>query len=252
MTDRAVGSARHHDSAVSIDGATEDRYLRLLSGAYLKQQAASVRILREHKGAGAIRHLARDAHSRAHRCAGAGLRITPPSEPLACGKGCYHCCWATVGVVAPDAIYMADELRSRLPEDEFSALVERSARLARRLQRMDRREKLAARLPCSLLKDGACSSYEHRPLVCRWACAPSLQACHDHLVHRTTSFLEMEGVRYQPTQEVWRGLRAGLWEVGLDASLLSLNGALAIALADPDIAHRYLAGEDVFADARLE
>jgi hypothetical protein len=230
----------------------EDRYLRLLSGAYLKQQSASVRILNAHSGSNAIRHLARDAHSRAHRCAGAGLRITPPSHSLACGKGCYHCCWSTVGVVAPDAIYMADELRTQLPEGEFSALAERSARLARRLQRMDRREKLSARLPCSLLKDGACSSYDHRPLVCRWACSPTLRACHDHLVHRTTSFLEMEGVRYQPTQEVWRGLRAGLWDAGLDASLLSLNGALAIALADPDIAHRYLAGEPVFAAARLE
>lgn len=252
MTHGGSSDARHRDMSISMEDALEDRYLRLLSSAYRNQQAASVRILREQVGPKAIRHLARDAHSRAHRSSHGALRVSPPLLPLACGKGCYHCCWATVGVVAPDAIYMADELRGRLPDDEFAILAERSARLARRLHRMDRRERLAARLPCSLLKDGACSNYEHRPLVCRWACSPSLKACHDHLVHRTTSALEMEDVRYQPTQEVWRGLRAGLWESGLDGSLLSLNGALAIALADPDIAHRYLAGEPVFAAARLE
>jgi hypothetical protein len=62
----------------------------------------------------------------------------------------------------------------------------------------------------------------------------------------------MEDVRYQPTQEVWRGLRAGLMESGLDGSLLSLNSALAIALAEPNIALMYLAGEPVFREARLE
>ena len=39
----------------------------------------------------------------------------------------------------------------------------------------------------------------------------------------------MEEVRYQPIQEVWRGLRAGLRDSGLDGSLLALNAALATA-----------------------
>ena len=62
----------------------------------------------------------------------------------------------------------------------------------------------------------------------------------------------MEEVRYQPIQEVWRGLRAGLRDSGLDGSLLALNVALATALAEPSIAQRYLAGEPVFDEARLD
>ena len=49
-----------------------------------------------------------------------------------------------------------------------------------------------------------------------------------------------------------RGNREGLRDAGLDASLLALNSALAIALADPDIAERYLAGEPVFEAVRLD
>lgn len=238
--------------AVEMEDTKGDPYLRLLSAAYLSQQAATGRILKEQSGTEAIQTLMGDALTRANRVSEVAMRISPPERSLACAKGCGHCCWATVGVVAPDAIYLAEALRRRLPDERLASLRHRSGRLARRLQRMGRGERLAARLPCLLLEEGSCSAYEHRTLVCRWACSPSLQDCLDHLVHRTKAGLEMEDVRYQPTQEVWRGLRAGLREAGLDGSLLSLNGALAIALAEPDAAHRYLQGEPLFVGARLE
>ncbi len=225
--------------------------MRLLSVANRDQHAATHRILEELDGSTAIARLMGDAIARGGRHSAAALQLSMPVTPLACGKGCHHCCWATVGVIAPDAIYVADELRGRLPKDELDALRVRSGRLSRRLQRMDRGERLAARLPCLLLRDRACSSYHARPLVCRWACSPSLQACLDHLVHRSRSGLEMEDVRYQPTQEVWLGLRAALSDRGLDTSLLSLNSALAIALEDSSAAERYLAGEPVFVAARI-
>ncbi len=238
--------------AIPIEETFGDPYLRLLSSAYHNQQAATIRIVREYRGSLAIRHLIEDALARADRCVDAAMQISPPLQPMACGEGCYHCCWATVGVTAPDVIYMADELRGRLSEDELAALHHRSVRLSRRLNGMGRGERLAARLPCALLRDGGCSNYRHRPLVCRWASSPSLQSCLDVLKYRTKRVLEMEEVRYQPIQEVWRGMRAGLVDSGLDGSLLSLNGALSIALADPNVAQRYQDGEPVFRAARLE
>jgi len=72
------------------------------------------------------------------------------------------------------------------------------------------------------------------------------------MVHRTIPFLRMEEVRYQPIQEVWRGLRDGLREAGLDGSLLLLNSALATALSEERVAERYLGGEDIFAGDRLD
>lgn len=229
-----------------------DPYLELLAKAYQSQHEATIRILKADRGPEAIRELMEDAIARANRYADEALQIEPPTQPLACRKGCSHCCFATVGVVAPEVIYLAEELRARLPTEELAALTERSARLSQRLQQLERGPKLDARVPCALLRDGSCSAYESRTLTCRWACSPSLQSCLDLLVHRTKKMLEMEDVRYQPTQEVWRGLRAGLREAGLDGTLLALNIGLATALAEPDAAQRYLAGEPVFEEAYLD
>ncbi len=238
--------------STTTEGTHADPYLELLSKAYRDQQAGTTEILQTLAGPEAIRKLMEDAGTRADHYAAEALSISPPTEPLACRKGCGHCCWSTVGVMAPEVIHLAERLRTTLSEEEFAALREMAESHAARLQAMDRGERLRARVPCALLRDGACSAYQHRPLVCRWACSSNLQSCLDHLVHQKTAYLEMEGVRYLPTQEVWRGKRAGLREAGLDTSLLALNSALAIALKGPDIAHRYLAAESVFEEARLD
>jgi hypothetical protein len=47
------------------------------------------------------------------------------------------------------------------------------------------------------------------------------------------------------------GMRAGLEQSHRDGELLELTAALAIALSVPDAAERWLAGERVFAPARL-
>src|SRR5512133_962763 len=231
---------------------SEERYLELLAQAYSGQQASTTEILRTRTGPDAIGHLMEDAGTRASHFATECLRTSPPARPLACGKGCEHCCWSTVGVMATEAIHLAEQLRAELSEEEFAELREKANDHTERLQVMERGERLEARVPCALLRDGACSVYPHRPLVCRWACSPSLESCLDHLVYRTSTYLEMEEVRYQPVQEVWRGHREGLREAGLDASLLALNGALAVALATPDAAQRYLAGEPIFEAVRLD
>lgn len=229
----------------------EDRYLELLDEAYRHQEASTSAILGAYKGPEAIRRLMEDAGFRAGRYSAECLRASPPEQPIACGKGCEHCCWATVGVVASEVIHLADRLRVALSEEDLARLKKSAENRAEQLRSMERGERLRARVPCALLWNGACSAYEHRPLVCRWACSPSLQSCLDHLVHRTSGYLQMEQVRYLPTQEVWRGHREGLRAAGLDASLLALNSALAVALAEPDIARRYLDGEPVFESARI-
>jgi hypothetical protein len=47
------------------------------------------------------------------------------------------------------------------------------------------------------------------------------------------------------------GFRDGLREAGLPDDCLELNRAVSAALADPAAGEKWLAGEDVFASARL-
>jgi hypothetical protein len=60
---------------------------------------------------------------------------------------------------------------------------------------------------------------------------------------------------YAPQQRlaafVLDGLRAGLDESKLDGTLLELSAALRVAVETPDVQERWLAGESVFAPARL-
>jgi|GEM_PF-4363111 len=193
---------------MALDELPGDPYLGLLGEAYNTQLVATIRLLANRRGPASLRLLVVDAQDRALRNAEAALSLEPPILSLACRKGCHHCCWETVGVLAPEAIHLADELRGRLTEVELSALRRRATRRGAQLRDVDRSARSQLRLPCALLKDRCCSAYGHRPLACRWALSPGLQACLDLMVHRTTPFLWMEEVRYQPIQEVWRG-RAG-------------------------------------------
>jgi hypothetical protein len=226
-------------------------YQELLYDAFAGQQAATVRTLSDYRGMEAIHLLMEGAIARAARHTAEAVHLEPPLQQLACKKGCHHCCWATVGVVAPEVLFLAGELRRQLPPDGFSALQARSNRLRRTLRSMDRGARLEARMPCALVQGRVCSVYEARPLACRWTNSPSLQDCMDVLVRRSRVVLEMEEVRYQATQEVWQGLRAGLRDLGLDGSLLALDAALSMALSNPDAAERYIRGEPVFEEARL-
>jgi hypothetical protein len=230
---------------------SDDFYLALLSEAFAGQRAETVATLSVCQGPEAISCLMEGVIARAGRYTTESLILEPPALDLACGKGCHHCCYATVGVLAPEVLFLADGLRGQLSTEDLSSLQARSNRLRRRLDSMDRGAKLDAHMPCALVQNRACSAYEARPLACRWTNSPSLQACLDILVHRSRAVLEMEEARYQPTQEVWQGLRAGLRDMGLDASLLALDAALSTALAQPDAAERYLSGEPVFDEARL-
>lgn len=240
------------DTASLQEGGGSDPYLELLSEAYSGQRATTASILGSARDPAALHRLVEDAMARAGRCVREALRIDPPARAVACGKGCQHCCWATVGVLGPEVLFLAEGLRARLPEMDLELLKEASAGRARELLGRDRGGRLEARLPCALLQEGCCSAYPHRPLACRWAVSPSLPACLDHLVHRTSGFVKMEETLSQPIQQVWLGLRTGLRDLGLDGSLLALNGALAIALAEPEAARRYLAGEPVFQAVSLE
>jgi hypothetical protein len=227
-------------------------YQDLLSDAFDGQRAATVQILNDFQGAEAIHLLMEETVVRAGRFTAVAAQLEPPTRDLACGKGCHHCCDATVGVVAPEVLFLAEHLRRHLTADDLASLHARSNRLRRRLNSMDRGARLEARMPCALVRHGACLAYVARPLACRWTNSPSLEDCMDVLVRRSRVVLEMEEVRYQPIQEVWQGLRAGLRDQELDGSLLALDAALATALSQRDAADQYLRGEPVFDEARLD
>ena len=77
-----------------------------------------------------------------------------PVDELACQRGCDYCCHLSI----------------TLSQSEANAIGERIGRCPAQLPRNYRLRDANAygrHTPCTFLRDGACSIYEHRPLMCR-------------------------------------------------------------------------------------
>ncbi len=80
------------------------------------------------------------------------------SKNSACAKGCSHCCNIGVAVPKSEARLIARATGKRL---STPTKIHRAGTASK-----DARDDYFE-VPCSMLKDGKCSIYEHRPLVCR-------------------------------------------------------------------------------------
>lgn len=164
---------------------------------------------------------------------------------LACGPGCTFCCHLFVEVTPVEAITVWHRLQADIHRPQREAL----AALAPRVAGLTPDSRRAARVPCALLADGACSIYERRPFACRGLYSTSAKACEQAL-------LTPEGAALPPIRSpavpralatvMSSGVNAALADHELQKDTLELTEAVALLLEDPDAARRWLAGEKVF------
>jgi hypothetical protein len=113
----------------------------------------------------------------------------------------------------------------------------------------DRRRR--AVLPCPLLIDDRCMAYAVRPLTCRGYNSSDARRCEEALDGSGAAAVPVYALQQRLTTFVLDGLRAGLAESRLGDELLELTAALRVALEVPGAPARWLAGEAVFAPARM-
>jgi len=175
----------------------------------------------------------------------------PPSPPLACREGCAWCCHQQVGTTAPEVFRITEYLQKRLTPQELQTIRDRI------VQRDEERKSLrsdrwsAARLPCSLLIDNRCGVYSVRPMTCRGFNSSDASQCERWVKQRGRVEIPLYEPQHRLATFVLDGLRDGLSECGLPNDLLELTAALRIALTVPDSFDRWLAGEPIFAPARM-
>ena len=161
--------------------------------------------------------------------------------PVACAKGCHHCCHTFVSATIPEIFRLAEVVRAQ------GLAVGTIAADAARAKGVGQEGRFLNRVSCSLLKDGACSGYGGRPLACRTMLSRSLDACLQYFPLNGSGALD-----YAPGARETRGrveiiLLAALALAGLPQQHIELLQGLSVALADPGAEQRWLAGEDVFA-----
>jgi hypothetical protein len=162
--------------------------------------------------------------------------------PVACKKGCSHCCHSWVSVPAPEVLYIAKRLRAGMMQRERVA----AAFAATRNQDVTARKRNPA--PCPILEQDVCSQYEVRPMACRFAASVDAAIC--LRVFREGSPEAIPGparnLRGRSAYQIALGV--ALRAAGLPHAYYEFNAALARALSREDAEAAWLSGEDIFFD----
>jgi Fe-S-cluster containining protein len=175
-----------------------------------------------------------------------------PSPRLACREGCDWCCHLRVGTAVPEVFRIVSYLRQTLTPDELQATIKRIVQLDEQRRQLRAGKRGEARLPCALLQERQCIAYPVRPLTCRGFNSSDARQCELFVKLGNKVIVPTYHAQIRLTTFVLDGMRAGLSETGLKGDLLELTAALRIAFEVPDAFERWLAGEAVFAPARLD
>jgi Fe-S-cluster containining protein len=175
-------------------------------------------------------------------------RVSPPEKPLACKKGCAHCCHLTVLTDGTTVLRIAAYVRETFGPAERMLLDMRLIAYEDKVEKMTQSQRSLARLPCPLLVDGVCSVHPVRPLVCRAFNSYSAEVC-ETKIHGggSTSEIPSWNVPWLLGLALDSGLKDALVESGYRDGDLELGLALKAALDHPHADERWLAGDRLFA-----
>lgn len=171
--------------------------------------------------------------------------------PIACRRGCSFCCHIAVSTGVPHVVAIARYMVEKFTEEELADARRRVAEYCEAWSAVPMRDRFVSRLRCPLLVGGECSVYPIRPLTCQGWNSLDVSRCEAfHDDPRGLGTTQIHPFQLLVSQAVERGLDQGLQAHNLDSRAVDFVPALRIALDVPDATERWLAGEDVFRDAR--
>ncbi len=167
------------------------------------------------------------------------------SGPVACRRGCSHCCYQRVTVTAPEAFYIANHIRR--DKEKVARVIETH----QRTKGMSHEQRLAAHIPCSMLVDTVCSIHAVRPSGCRGTMSLDVEACIASYVNMSSNDIPMPLDHIQTMNVMRVLLGAAMALVQFPMTGYELEGAVVAALTD-NAERRWFKGEDVFAGVDVD
>ncbi len=161
--------------------------------------------------------------------------------PIACGRGCSHCCNIWVSATAPEVLFLAKRLSSRV-----GARVREAHEITKSFSHEQRPYNPH---PCPLLEADKCSVYQDRPLFCRLASSADAEICRRSYTNLTDENIPTPMMYIVGRDAYSTALSVALKGAGLSHVCYELNSALQLALNTPDAERAWLSGEDIFAAA---
>ncbi len=197
---------------------------------------------------------ARLAHEKSDRALAEAWRLagTRPG----CDRGCSYCCRGLrVDTTVPEVAAIASYLREQLSPDDLARVAERVSANAEKAHGTTVMG-YPAQMPCALLDEsGKCIVYLVRPLPCRTDSSLDADACAAGYEEQLTNGTEVDVPKLP--QVMFAGtkcsaeLRNAIRDRNLKTPVVELQEAVHIALSDAKAVDRWFAGEDAFAQARV-
>jgi Fe-S-cluster containining protein len=94
-----------------------------------------------------------------------------------CRKGCSWCCYQPIYGVAHEFHYLWKFMLLNMSEEERKLVLQRAFDNYQKRGRLSQDKLETSKLPCPLLKNGACSAYQARPMACRIYLSMSEASC---------------------------------------------------------------------------
>ena len=151
---------------------------------------------------------------------------------VACFKGCHWCCHQAVYANSYELHYLSEKIKRDFnPKDLADIIVKTDAKHLITSELSDE-EILKYKAPCPLLKDGACSAYEARPMACRIYLSTKLETCLEFYNHpeNETNFPALIDFPLRAGKMMNEGFRAALKGIGIETAEFRIEEGLRIIL----------------------
>ncbi|MBR8535343.1 YkgJ family cysteine cluster protein [Carboxylicivirga sediminis] len=106
-----------------------------------------------------------------------GTEAARQNITIDCRKGCSWCCHQPIFGVSHEFHYLWKFIELNMSENEQQDVLQRAFDNYQKRGRLSQDELNKSKLPCPLLKDGACSAYPARPMACRIYLSMSEESC---------------------------------------------------------------------------
>lgn len=172
---------------------------------------------------------------------------------IACKPGCSFCCSWRVDVMPHEAISLFRYLKSQIPAEVATPIVQRLLHNAEKIAHMTDEQHRAQHLQCAFLVEGRCSAYKARPMTCAWHHSLDVTKCEEDLKKKpgeTWEGIPLLEVVGEIDAAVVQGYQTALREIGLDGQPMELHTAVAALLRDPSLIGRWRNGRTLLKKSR--
>lgn len=167
-------------------------------------------------------------------------------RPMACAPGCPSCCVLNVAILLPEAMLIAQRLRTMLPPSGLCHLRRTLSAHHSWARWMDDEERILKRAACPFLDSyGSCGIHEVRPLACRAAASLDADCCRkafSPIVTDEARVVPADLLRQAAYDEAFSTLAQALKSRGLDDRSIELGTGVLALLEQPEYLELFVSG----------